>query len=535
MSGLIQHDDAQPPQPLRPVEPRLDFTIRTATMDDFDWIDAMQKAESDKLGFLMRAAIQKRIEQGNVLVAEATGKWSSGPVAEWSSDKAGGSGPVAQWPRDPVREGPRTSPYSATGPLDHSATSSKHSATGPLGHSATAQAAQPLGYCIAVDRYMKQDHVGQFIQLNVPPEYRRSLVGAALVKATFEKSAYGVKLYGLWCRQDLAANRFWESLGFVPLAFRAAGVSNLKKGSRGRGAKGASDKAGGSGPVAEWPSDPVREGPRTSPHSATGPRDHSSTDPSAATDPPQSHDPRTIHIYWQRRVRKGDNETPHWFPYETSGGMMAESRLVLPIPLGTHWSDAKPVVLPGAERRAAEARLLEAKADEKHEQDKAALAAKRKEARDAAKEAKRLASAPKVVHGVEITSGAAAGVPMGFDLPPEAKAQRDAEEKQAQAAAEKARIKEEKRAAKREAKQQRRRTDPELLAYSRELRDRWQEAVTAQPGLLLPPGSAPGSQGAGKYDVSRLIAGPSPGVVDRTVALEIVSEVVPDARRLDAA
>lgn len=382
MSDIIQRNSSLH-HSLQPVLPRIDFYIRLATMDDFGWIDAMQKAESDKLGFLMKMAIEKRIEQSNVLVA--------------------------------------------------------------------CSAEEPLGYCIAVDRYMKQDHVGQFIQLNVTPGQRRSLVGAALVKATFEKSAYGVKLYGLWCRQDLAANHFWESLGFVPLAFRAAGQTNRD--------------------AAKKKADPRRQ----------------------------------VHIYWQRRVREGDSETPYWFPFETQGGMMAESRVVLPIPLGTHWSDAKPVVLPGAERRAEEARLLEAGADEKAQADKAALAMKRKEAREAAKRAKKIADGPTVIHGVEVSGGGVAGVPMGFDLPPEAKAQKEAEVKAAAAAAEKERIKQEKREAKQAAKQARRNTDPELLAFSRELRDRWQEAV------------APGSEGAalledagrGKYDVARLIAGGS--------------------------
>src|SRR5439155_19340694 len=31
----------------------------------------------------------------------------------------------------------------------------------------------------------------------------------------------GCKLYCCWCAQDLEANYFWESMGFVPLAFRA--------------------------------------------------------------------------------------------------------------------------------------------------------------------------------------------------------------------------------------------------------------------------------------------------------------------------
>jgi hypothetical protein len=54
-----------------------------------------------------------------------------------------------------------------------------------------------------------------------------------------------------------------------------------------------------------------------------------------------------VHIFWQRRIREGDCHTPYWFPSETTGGAMSENRLVLPIPPGTHWSDAKPVILPG--------------------------------------------------------------------------------------------------------------------------------------------------------------------------------------------
>src|SRR3954464_10775715 len=92
-------------------------------------------------------------------------------------------------------------------------------------------------------------------------------------------------MYCLWCAQDLAANRFWESVGFVPLAFRT--------GSSGKG--------------------------------------------------------RT-HIFWQKRIREGDTTTPWWFPSETSGGAIGDGRLVLPIPPGTHWSDAKPLILPGQER-----------------------------------------------------------------------------------------------------------------------------------------------------------------------------------------
>jgi hypothetical protein len=43
----------------------------------------------------------------------------------------------------------------------------------------------------------------------------------------FDRAAYGCRLFCCWCAQDIEANRFWESLGFIPLAFRA--------GSRGKG------------------------------------------------------------------------------------------------------------------------------------------------------------------------------------------------------------------------------------------------------------------------------------------------------------
>jgi hypothetical protein len=58
-------------------------------------------------------------------------------------------------------------------------------------------------------------------QLNVLPLRQRHLIGATLVKATFERAAYGCKLFSCWCAQDIQANYFWEAMGFVPLAYRA--------------------------------------------------------------------------------------------------------------------------------------------------------------------------------------------------------------------------------------------------------------------------------------------------------------------------
>lgn len=60
-----------------------------------------------------------------------------------------------------------------------------------------------------------------------------------------------------------------------------------------------------------------------------------------------SRSKQRIHIFWQCRVRSGDTNTPWWFPSATSNGSIREDRVVLPIPPGTHWRDAKPVVLPG--------------------------------------------------------------------------------------------------------------------------------------------------------------------------------------------
>ena len=141
----------------------------------------------------------------------------------------------------------------------------------------------PVGYCIGNDQYFKRDDVGIIYQLNVLPGKQRGLIGATLLKAMFERAAYGCRLFCCWCAQDIEANHFWEAMGFVPLAFRA-GVARRS---------GACISSGRSG-------------------FAQG----------------------------IRRRRGG-------FRAQTTGGAIREDRLVLPIPPGTHWSDAKPVILPG--------------------------------------------------------------------------------------------------------------------------------------------------------------------------------------------
>src|SRR5262249_37014119 len=83
-----------------------------------------------------------------------------------------------------------------------------------LGHVLIAESnGERVGYCIGNDQYFKRDDVGIIYQMNVMPGKQRGLIGASLLKAQFERSAYGCKLYCCWCAQDIAANRFWEAMG----------------------------------------------------------------------------------------------------------------------------------------------------------------------------------------------------------------------------------------------------------------------------------------------------------------------------------
>ena len=250
-----------------------------------------------------------------------------------------------------------------------------------LGHVLIADSGgEPVGYCIGNDQYFKRDDVGVIYQMNVMPGKQRGLIGASLLKAQFERSAYGCKLYCCWCAQDIAANKFWESMGFVPLAFRAGSEKKSR-----------------------------------------------------------------VHIIWQKRIRQGDDTTPWWFPSKTAGGAIRANRIVLPIPPGTHWSDAKPLVLPGGPMPG----------------DAPALPApKAKRAKPKAAAIVRPPSAP--------TGGFWFAPPTPVAPVPIEKPPREA----------KVKVK----------------NEPRLVAAARELRDRWLEQVNARPLLA-----------SGKYDVSRVI------------------------------
>jgi len=237
-----------------PIVARVPISIRRATVGDLPFVDGLQKKQSREVGFLQTAALVGKIRLGQILIAE---------VASGQLLLAGGDGEVvcAQLP-------------AATPPSSLAAGNS--------------QLATPtrVGYLIAADRYFKRDEVGYVTQINVSPEYRRSLVAAELLQYQFDTSAYGCMLYSCWCAQDLKANEFWEAMGFTAIAFR---TGSRTKGKNGR--------------------------------------------------------PR-IHIFWQKRIRANDTTTSWWYPSQTGGGELREDRLLFPIMPGVCWRDVLPVVLP---------------------------------------------------------------------------------------------------------------------------------------------------------------------------------------------
>ncbi len=161
--------------PIALPEARVSITIRPATLDDLSFMDSLQKKTTKQVGWMPTKQFEGKIAAGHVLIA------------------------VAATPASPIRA------------------SDGIAGMGDAGVAATRR----VGYLIGNDQYFKHDDVGIIYQMNVLPEYRRSLVAASLLKAQFERSAYGCRLYCCWCAQDIDANHFWEAMGFVPLAFRA--------------------------------------------------------------------------------------------------------------------------------------------------------------------------------------------------------------------------------------------------------------------------------------------------------------------------
>ncbi len=221
------------PVPL-PKEP---LTFRSGNAGDFAFIDELQKHYNKQLGFMPKSWLEGKIKADQILIAEV------GCVSD--APKSGAS------EMHPTR----------------------------------------VGYIIAQDRYLKRDELGIVYQLAVKPGMQRGFIGAALLKAQFDRSEYGCRLYCCWCAQDIDANKFWESMGFYPLAFR--------NGADGKGKNG----------------------------------------------PDGKKKPR-VQIFWQKKIRGKDDTINWWFPAKTEAGAMGADRLALPIPPNVHWSEVEPIEIP---------------------------------------------------------------------------------------------------------------------------------------------------------------------------------------------
>src|SRR4051812_46299721 len=99
--------------------PRLNISVRPATLDDLSFIDGLQRKHTKEVGYFPTKQFEGKIKQEHVIIAEV--------------------------------------------------------------------GAQRVGYLIGNDQYFKHDDIGVIYQLNVVPEYRRSLVAAMLLKAQFER------------------------------------------------------------------------------------------------------------------------------------------------------------------------------------------------------------------------------------------------------------------------------------------------------------------------------------------------------------
>ena len=238
VSSICVHPRSSAAHSLLQPQSRVPIATRVATSADLPFIDGLQKQHSRALGFFPRAQMEGYVANQWVLIAEEVSGQSS--VVSCGGD------------------GQRTTDNGLR--------------------------AKPVGYCISRDRYLKRDELGVIYQLCVAPGHQRGLIGASLVKAVFERSAYGCKLYCCWCAQDLEANYFWESMGFVPIAFRAG---------------------------------------------STGKR-------------------RVHIFWQRRINAQdtGERATPYWYPCQTNAGAIREDRLVFPIPPGTHWTEVQAVALP---------------------------------------------------------------------------------------------------------------------------------------------------------------------------------------------
>lgn len=255
-----------------------------------------------------------------------------------------------------------------------------------------------------------------------------------------------------------------------------------------------------------------------------------------------------MHIFWQKRIREDDTGdlasggTPYWFPSLTGAGAIGEDRLVLPIPPGTHWSDAKPVVLPEGPRPrkggegADEVKLLEDEVS-RLEREKKGLRGEGRGSRGKNKSEADVKARGKAKPVAAIEMG---GLRFGPPPPDVSVGGHEASGSSAvNQAAERAvakAIEAELKAAKKAVRAAKKKFDPAQEAFARELKDRWLEQVQREPGLI---------EGAARprYAVGRRVEHMSPteapnglaAAIEQPQPPEAAPEATPEMKRLDAA
>jgi hypothetical protein len=162
-----------------------------------------------------------------------------------------------------------------------------------------------------------------------------------------------------------------------------------------------------------------------------------------------------VHIFWQKRIREGDETTPWWFPSKTSGGSIREDRIVLPIPMGMHWSDEMPRILPAESQLPDFDKLGRVVVGGEKGLPQAG------HGQDARGTRKKVADRPAVIR----RNGLVFDIPQPGAPPAGAKILQEAKPTE-------------------KAPRPKRSCDPTLIAAARELRDRWVEQISANPALI---------------------------------------------------
>lgn len=87
---------------------------------------------------------------------------------------------------------------------------------------------QPAGYILGRSPYLRRADLAIIYQSAIEYDARRKLIGTLLVEAWVRSLPATVTQVTCWCAQDIDANLFWESLGFLPIAWRAGSVSKQR-------------------------------------------------------------------------------------------------------------------------------------------------------------------------------------------------------------------------------------------------------------------------------------------------------------------